>query len=53
MGENSPLEFLPFINNFERLLSDLSVPDDLYVTLLTPYLSENADHWLIVCKVMM
>jgi len=31
MGESSPLEFLPFIKNFESLLSELSVPDDLYV----------------------
>jgi len=41
MGENSPLEFLPFINNFARLLSELSVSDDIYVTLLTPYLFEK------------
>ena len=31
MGENSPLEFLPFIKNFERLLKELSVPSELYV----------------------
>ena len=41
MGENSPLEFIPFITNFERLSNEIGVPKELQVSLLTPYLSEN------------
>ena len=41
MGENSPLEFLPFIKNLERLANESPVPKEVYVTLLTPYLSEK------------
>ena len=41
MKENSPIEFLPFIKNFERLVKELVVPKELYVTLLTPYSSEK------------
>jgi hypothetical protein len=41
MDENSPLDFLPFIANFERVFTELSVPDGLRVALITPYLSEQ------------
>lgn len=41
LGDNSPLEFIPFINNFERLLKELTVPNELRVPLLTPYLSDK------------
>jgi len=41
MTEHSPLDFLPFIAKFENLLTELSVPGILWVTLMTPYLSER------------
>ena len=41
MSEHSPLDFLPFIAKFENLLIELSVHKDLWVTLMTPYLSER------------
>jgi hypothetical protein len=41
LKENSPLEFIPFINNFERLFAELKVPSELRVALITPYLSEQ------------
>ena len=41
LTENSPLDFLPFIANFERLFNELSVPADLRVSLIAPYLSDR------------
>ncbi len=37
--ESSALDFLPFINNFTRVATALKAPKELYVQLLTPYLS--------------
>jgi len=41
MSDNSPIDFLPFIANFERLFESLAVPDDIRVSLISPYLSDR------------
>ena len=41
MTDNSPIDFLPFIANFERLFDSLVVPPELRVSLITPYLSDR------------
>ena len=48
MGENSPVDFLQFISNLERVFISLEVPDDLKVELMTPYLSESCR--LLLCR---
>ena len=41
LSDSSPLEFIPFIGNFEHLCSELRVPPELRVNLLTPYLPDH------------
>jgi len=41
MSDNSPIDFLPFIANFERLFESLAVPADIRVSLISPYLSDR------------
>jgi hypothetical protein len=41
MSENSPLDFLPFINTLERRFGEIRVPDELKVSLMLPYLSDK------------
>ncbi len=38
-----PLDAIPFFENVERLLATLKVPDELYVDLIRPYLSDRAN----------
>src|SRR5208282_2659323 len=39
--DNSPIDFLPFIANVERLFDSLVVPPELRVSLITPYMSDR------------
>jgi hypothetical protein len=41
MSDNTPHEILPFITKFGQVFETLEVPDELRVSLLTPYLSEK------------
>ena len=37
MSENTPHEFLPFVTKFDQVFETLAVPNELRVSLITPY----------------